>query len=169
MDSITDICKYHFLCFMTIIQVKVISGHQVKKVKQIFFSWFRAAIHVLGQILAKNAKNDPKTLFEASKSVKKQSSENHGKVRNDVKNACFWHVLCYISAIFEDIDLKFCTHIHETLPSNICYGFLKILIWGETVSKRKKLDIFFKIFRNFQNFEIRDSSFVALLILRHFI
>ena len=25
----------------------------------------------LGQILAKNAKNDPKTLFEASKSVKK--------------------------------------------------------------------------------------------------
>ena len=37
MDSVTDICKYHFLCFVTIIQVKVISGHQVKKVKQIFF------------------------------------------------------------------------------------------------------------------------------------
>ena len=34
MDSVTDICKYHFLCFVTIIQVKVISGHQVKKVKQ---------------------------------------------------------------------------------------------------------------------------------------
>ena len=34
----------------------------------------------LGQIFAKNAKNDPKTLFEASKSVKKQNSENHGKV-----------------------------------------------------------------------------------------
>ena len=27
----------------------------------------------LGQIFAKNAKNDPKTLFEASKSVKKQN------------------------------------------------------------------------------------------------
>ena len=26
---------------------------------------------VIGQIIAKNAKNDPKTLFEASKSVKK--------------------------------------------------------------------------------------------------
>ena len=37
MDSATDICKYHFLCFVTIIQVKVILGHQVKKVKQIFF------------------------------------------------------------------------------------------------------------------------------------
>ena len=32
MDSVTGICKYHFLCFVTIIQVS--SGHQVKKVKQ---------------------------------------------------------------------------------------------------------------------------------------
>ena len=32
----------------------------------------------LGQIFAKNAKNEPKTLFEASKLVKKQNSENHG-------------------------------------------------------------------------------------------
>ena len=65
----------------------------------------------------------------------------------------FLHVLCYISAIFEDIDLKFCTHIHETLPSNMCYGFLKILIWGETVLKRKKMDLFLEIFQNFENFE----------------
>ena len=72
------------------------------------------------------------------------------KSRNDVKSACFWHVLCYISAIFEDIDLKFCTHIHETLPSNICYGFFEILIWGETVWKIKKLNLFLKIFQNFQ-------------------
>ena len=35
---------------------------------------------LLGQIFATNAKNDPKTLFEASKSVKKQNSENHRKV-----------------------------------------------------------------------------------------
>ena len=34
----------------------------------------------LGQIFTKNAKHDPKTLFEASISVKKQNSENHGKV-----------------------------------------------------------------------------------------
>ena len=34
MDSVTNICKYHFLCFVTRMQVKVISGHQVKKVKQ---------------------------------------------------------------------------------------------------------------------------------------
>ena len=34
----------------------------------------------LGQIFAKNAKNEPKTLFEAAKSVKEQNSEIHGKV-----------------------------------------------------------------------------------------
>ena len=35
IGSVTDICKHHFLCFVTIIQVKAISGHQVKKVKEI--------------------------------------------------------------------------------------------------------------------------------------
>ena len=34
MDSISDICKYHLLCFAIIIEVKVMSGHQVKKVKK---------------------------------------------------------------------------------------------------------------------------------------
>ena len=56
------------------------------------------------------------------------------------------------SAIFEDIDLKFCTHIHETLPSNICYGFLKILMWGETVLKRKKIGPFFENFPKVSKF-----------------
>ena len=36
-DSVSDICRYHLLCFMTIIEVKVMSGHQVKKVKQKIF------------------------------------------------------------------------------------------------------------------------------------
>ena len=36
MDSITDICKYHFLCFVTIIQVKVISGHKMLKSLELF-------------------------------------------------------------------------------------------------------------------------------------
>ena len=71
MDSVSDICKYHLLCFFIIIEVKVISGYQVKKVKQ-KISWFRGAIHVFrSDFRKKNAKNDPKTLFEASKSVKK--------------------------------------------------------------------------------------------------
>ena len=79
MDSVTDICKYHFLCFVTIIQVKVISDHRLKKVKQKNRD-LELRYMLLGQIFAKNAKNEPKTLFEASKLVEKQNSENHGKV-----------------------------------------------------------------------------------------
>ena len=45
------------------------------------------------------------------------------KSRNEVKSACFRHVLCHISIIFEEIDLKFCTHIHQPLPSNILNVF----------------------------------------------
>ena len=70
MDSVSDICKYHLLCFATIIEVKVMSGHQVKrsskKIRDLELRYM-----FLGQIFAKNAKNDPKTLFEASKLVKK--------------------------------------------------------------------------------------------------
>ena len=36
MDCVYDIQKYNLLCFVTIIEVKVISGHQVKKVTQFF-------------------------------------------------------------------------------------------------------------------------------------
>ena len=58
MNSVSDICKYHLLCFMTIIEVKVMSGHQVKKVKH-FFRDLELQYMFLGQIFAKNAKNDP--------------------------------------------------------------------------------------------------------------
>ena len=89
MDSVTDICKYHFLCFVTIIQVKVISDHQVKNVKQKNRD-LELRYMFLGQIFAKKtAKNDPKTLFEASKSVKNKIRKITVKSRNDVKNACF--------------------------------------------------------------------------------
>ena len=107
----------------------------------------------LGQIFAKNAKNDPNTLFEVLKSVKKQIRKITVKSRNDVKSVCFRHVLCYISAIFEDIDLKFSTHIHETLPSNICYGFLKKkIIWGKLSRKGKKMGFCFNLFSKFSKF-----------------
>ena len=43
------------------------------------------------------------------------------------KFGCFQHLLCHNSAIFEDIDLKFCTDIHQPLPSNVLHAFLKIL------------------------------------------
>ena len=111
MDSVTDICKYHFLCFVTIIQVKVISGHQVKR-GQTKNRDLEQRYMFLGQIFAKNVKNDHITLFEASKSVKKNRKITV-KYRNEVKSGCTY-LTRFISAIFQDIDLKFCTHIHET-------------------------------------------------------
>ena len=70
MDSVSDICKYHLLCFVTIIEVKVISSpgkkRSSKKIRDLEMQYM-----FLGQIFVKNAKNDPKTLFEGSKSVKK--------------------------------------------------------------------------------------------------
>ena len=57
MDSVTDICKYHVLCFVTIIQVKVISGHQVMvKPKK---SGLRVAIHVFGSDFRKEREKRP--------------------------------------------------------------------------------------------------------------
>ena len=85
----------------------------------------------LGQLFAKNAKNDPKTLLKRQNRSKSKIWKITVKSRNDVKTPVFLHVLCSISAIFEDIDLKFCTNIHETLPSSICYVFWNILIWGK--------------------------------------
>ena len=75
----------------------------------------------LGQLFAKNTKNDPKTLFEKIKIGQKIKIAKMGKFD------CFQHVLCYNSAIFEDIDLTLCTHIHQPLPYNIVHAFFEIL------------------------------------------
>ena len=85
------------------------------------------------------------------------------------KFGCFQHVLCHNSAIFEDIDLKFCTDIHQPLPSNILHAFFENFVFkGEMFRKYKILRIFLIFFTKFLKFEkYRDSSFVALLILRH--
>ena len=47
------------------------------------------------------------------------------KPRNEVKSDCFFTCLSHISAIFEDIVLKFCTHMHQTFSSNILYVFFE--------------------------------------------
>ena len=82
---------------MTIIQVKVISGHQVKKVKQNKNRDLDLRYMFLGQIVAKNVKNDTKTLFEASKSVKNKIRKITEKSRNDVKSAFFTCFMSYLS------------------------------------------------------------------------
>ena len=61
---------------MTRIEVKVISGHQVKKANKIRDIELQY-LHVFRSDVGKESKKDPETLFEASKLVKKKKMENH--------------------------------------------------------------------------------------------
>ena len=82
------------------------------------------------------------------------------KSRYDVKSACFSHVLYHISAIFEDIDLKFCTHTHQPLLSNILSGFLKILILRGKIFNKKNI---VENFESFEEFSKISKSQIAVL------
>ena len=68
----------------------------------------------LGQIFAKNAKNDPKTLFEASKSVKKQNSEKHGKVSK-------WREKCLFLTCF----MLYLSHFWRYRLENFVHIFMR--------------------------------------------
>ena len=90
MDSVSDICKYHLLCFATIIEVKVMSGHQVKKVKEKNLD-LELRYMFLGQIFAKNAKNDPNNSLKHQNRSKNKIRKIPVKLKspNDVNTACF--------------------------------------------------------------------------------
>ena len=65
-------------------QVKVISGHLVKKVKP--QKWDKVLQYMfLGQIFAKYTKNDPKTLFEKSN----RSKNKNRKMKEKKEQRCF--------------------------------------------------------------------------------
>ena len=121
---------------------------QAKKIRDLELRYM-----FLGKIFTKNAKNDPKHFLKHQNRSKNKILKSTGKSQNDVKSACFWHVLCHISAIFEDIDLTFCTHIYQPLPSNILYGFWKFWFWGGKFWIEKKLLKILEILENFQKFQ----------------
>ena len=69
----------------------------------------------LGQIFAKDAKNELRTLFEASKSVKKQNSENHGKVPKWREKCLF--LTCFIMSKTGTFHCKW--HKKRHLPAKM--------------------------------------------------
>ena len=87
LTCVTDMCHWHVSLTLTSFPVlcdyNTGQGHLRslgKKRPNPKKSRFRAVIHVFRKCsnFLKGRENDPKTFFEASKSVKKQSSENHG-------------------------------------------------------------------------------------------
>ena len=75
------------------------------------------------------------------------------------------------SVIFQDIYLKFCTHVHRTgLFTLTCVPFfLKIRKQTLKFLKIFRINYFFLKNQNFQNFEIRYSSLVEAFILNLFL
>ena len=99
------------------------------------------------QIFAKNAKNDPKTLFEASKSVKKQNSENHGKVPQMTWKVPVFDMFYAISQPFLKISTWNFVHIFmRHYPLTYVTVFWKFWFGGKLFWKEKKLDLFLNIF-----------------------
>ena len=75
---------------------------------------------------------------------------------------CFQHVLCHNSAIFEDIDLKFCTHIHQPLPSNMFYVFFENFVFkGKMFRKYKILSFFIFFLGNFKSLKNTRKQFCS--------
>ena len=69
--------------------------------------------------------------------------------------------LCHNSAVFEDIDLTFYTHIHQPLTSNILHDFFENFVFkGKMFRKYKILGIFYYFFSEFSKFE---KSEIAVL------
>ena len=81
---------------MTIIEVKVMSGHQVKKVKQKKFRDLELRYMFLGQIFAKNAKNDPKHFLKHQNRSKNKIRKITVKSRNDLFEKCLF-LTCFMS------------------------------------------------------------------------
>ena len=65
----------------------------------------------LGQFFAKNAKNDPRTLLNGPSRTKFEIQVNTEIAGNGMKNGRFRPSKHQNSGIFQDIYLKFCTHI----------------------------------------------------------
>ena len=88
----------------------------------------------------------------------KNQNRSKIKIAKMGKFVCFQHVLCHNAAIFEDIDLKFYTHIHQPLTSNI--KFENFVFKGKMFRKYKILGIFYYFFSEFSKFE---KSEIAVL------
>ena len=121
-------------------------------------------MHVFGSDFRQERKNDPKTLSERPKSDK-WKSENAKILVNGAKSGFFGHPKQQHLAVFQDSDLKFCTHIHRQVFLYIYTVFWKF--------KKKFLNIFekhfFMIFTNYnflhKKIEIWDSSLIVMFNL----
>ena len=115
----------------------------------------------LGQIFVKNAKNDPRTLFNGPNRTKIQNRKNIEFLINSVKSGRFGHSERQNSAVFKDSDLKVCTGILQQVFLNTHIPFFLILTLSGQFGKQ---NILMTIFPNFfkKNNKIWDNSLIAM-------
>ena len=71
MDRVSSTPKHHEKHFVVISQVKVTTGHEIKKVKLIFWGHWVHQYMFLGQFFVKSTKKDPlKIIFEKATGLK---------------------------------------------------------------------------------------------------
>ena len=88
MNSITDTCKYEYQCFVTIIKVKVISGHPGERSNKKNRDMAQQFMF-LGQIFAKNAKNDPQHFLKNQNRSKNKNRNIKGIWKIWLFSTCF--------------------------------------------------------------------------------
>ena len=92
MDSVSDIRKYHLLCFVTVLEVKVISGHQVKKSSKKIHD-FELRYMFLGKFSLRTRKMTIKHFLKRQNRSKNKIRKITVKVPKWRESVCFWHVL----------------------------------------------------------------------------
>ena len=169
MDRIWDTSRYHPKLSVSIFKVKVIQGHKVKERSNWKFWVWVAWYMFLGQFFVKNAKNDPRTLFERPKSEKILKIGKMQKSPEIGWKMAVFDLLNAKTRTFFKISTWNFVHVYTWQDSftyipvfwkfeNFAQTFLKITFF---------VDYFFTIFKIFKILKIRDSSLLATCILNN--
>ena len=112
MDRIWDTSKCPPKPFVTLCEVKVIQGHEVKKVKlKVLGS--SSVIHVFRSDFRQEQKKVPEYFYSGPNRTKFEKRTNADILVNSVKSGLFGRSKRQNSALFQDINLKLCPHVYR--------------------------------------------------------
>ena len=127
--------KYHHKLSVRIFKVKVIQGHEVKESSNWKLWVWTAGYMFLGSFSLRTRKMTLEHFLNGRDRTKFENRENVEIAGISVKNVLFRPSKYPNSAIFQDVYMKFCTHIHLTGVFHIHSGFFE---------NSKKIPIFWK-------------------------
>ena len=115
-------------------------------------------IHIFRSAFRQEHENDPRRVFEWSKSDTIWKYENSEILVNSVKSGIFRHSKWQDWAVFQDVNLKFCTHIIQT-----CY--FSYILFLNSQFNFKILEKKSPNFNFFNHFKTRHDSLIAVFNL----